>query len=184
MTFTYQTGSVQTADPVLIDGFVKTELARACVDIREYTPNLRIEFQGVEVITSLDPPCLSLERSSPGPSVSFWNVLALGSFRYDTTNKIAGNFTQNVLLVYQWTVEANRLDWNDGHPYLQITDNLDCSRRVTLHELGHAFGLEDKKEEQYKGVMSKKDVFLGLSPENLKFEDFELRLIQSKSKPD
>ncbi len=58
-----------------------------------------------------------------------------------------------------------------------------CSRRVSLHELGHAFDLMDKTAEQDKGVMSYKGIYTGLSPENLEFEDFELRLIQSKSKP-
>ncbi|MGN0930924.1 MAG: hypothetical protein ACI4NP_04330, partial [Thermoguttaceae bacterium] len=183
MTYTSDTGSVQTAAPVLIDGFVKTELARACVDVREYTPNPRTVTQGVEVITALDPPSISLVRDSPAPTDSFWTVLALASFRYDISNNRLGQFTANTALVYQLAIETNIQTWNDARPDLQIEDSSDCSRRVSLHELGHAFGLMDKKAEQDKGVMSYKGIYTGLSPENLEFEDFELRLIQSKSKP-
>ncbi len=37
--------------------------------------------------------------------------------------------------------------------------------------------------EIYYGDMAYKGIYSGLFPENLEFEDFELRLIQSKSKP-
>ncbi len=183
MTFTFPTGSVQTADHVLIDGFVKTELACACVDVREYTPNLRTEFQGAEVFADLNSSGFLLVRDSPTPTESFWTVYSLGAFRADTTNEVVGCFKRNILLVYQWTLEAKRLTWNEARPDLQIEDSSDCSRRTTLHELGHAFGLDDKTGKQDKGIMSYKNMYTRLSPENLKFEDFELQLIQSKAKP-
>ena len=153
------------------------------MDVREYTPNLRTEFQGAEVFADLNSSGFLLVRDSPTPTESFWTVYSLGAFRADTTNEVGGCFKRNILLVYQWTLEAKRLTWNEARPDLQIEDSSDCSRRTTLHELGHAFGLDDKTGKQDKGIMSYKNMYTRLSPENLKFEDFELQLIQSKAKP-
>lgn len=181
MTFTFPTGSVQTAAPVLIDGIVETQLARACVDVKEYSPNNSALVQGVEI----DNPqaywgSYLTNRDCPVSSNSFWTVYSIGAF--NTVRDAYATRSGSVVVAYNWKIDAALSAWNDQHPNSTISDASLFKQRVILHELGHVFGLQHEST----GVMltgEGVDLPSRIDSENIVFTIDNLKTIQSQSMP-
>ena len=182
MTFTFPSGSVQTADLPLIDGFVKSEFARACIDLKEYLPNPNTIVVGEEirpVWSTAVKNQYSAVRDSPGPTKTFWTVQMVGSFRH--AGGAFGTHAENMVFVYNWAIKNAVNEWNTNNPNQQVTSLDDSKRRNSLHELGHVFGLKDNVYST--GVMAYKNMYERLLPENKEFKLGEIQTIQSQSKP-
>ena len=81
MILSQNTGNAQLADSIPIDGLVKTELSRACVDLREYVCNDNVTVAGIgsfEREMSFDPYITS--RNLILPTANFWTITAIGGF--------------------------------------------------------------------------------------------------------
>jgi len=163
--------NIETAAAPLIDGFVKSEFARACIDLKEYSPNPRRAFTGVECavdnfVSDLTPYTVS--RDSPQPTNTFWTVQMIGAFR--SQNGILGVRGGNTTLIYNWTILN------------QYGSNFDEARReVALHELGHVFGLDDvddPSDPDYNTIMWDGSLLIHQT-----FSLSQLQKMQSQSKP-
>ncbi|MGN0911665.1 MAG: hypothetical protein ACI4NV_09680, partial [Thermoguttaceae bacterium] len=186
MTFTFPSGNVQTVAPVLIDGIVETQLARACVDVKEYSPNNLALVQGVET----DNPQTNwgnylTSRDCPVSSNSFWTIYSIGAFNTVRVSPTIRN--GNVVAVYNWKIDAELIEWNDRYPNSTISDASLLKRRIFLHELGHFLGLEDEStgvmwtEEKEEGEV--RDLQSLIDSENIVFTIDNLKTIQAQSMP-
>ncbi len=162
----------------LINGVVATELARACVDVKEYLPN-----QNVNVVGEFFRPAWSTDvknqysaaSNSFEPSNTFWTVLMIGAFKH--VNGYWGSFNENMAFVYNSQIDSDFQDQGERVSARQV---------VALHELGHAFGLDDIEENDtsnpgYETVMMICDV-----DDLLEYQSFsvsQLQTIQSQQKP-
>lgn len=186
MTLTFPNESVLTADSVLIDGIVETQLARACVDVKEYSPNNFVLVQGVEK----DNPQAYWEnyltyRDCPVSSNSFWAIYSIGAFNTVRVSPTIRN--GNVVAVYNWKIDAKLIEWNDRYPNSTISDASLLKRRIFLHELGHFLGLEHEST----GVMwmdvneegELRDLQSLIDSENIVFTIDNLKTIQAQSMP-
>jgi hypothetical protein len=93
---------------------------------------------------------------------------------------------KNTIFVFNWQISDRVIAWNNANPGNMITiDN--AKRRTSLHELGHAFGLDHARS----GIMLTTDEKLGTTPvfgdrflsTNLEFTLDNLKDIQSQTKP-
>ena len=194
--------NIVKADLPLIDGFVKSELARACIDIKPYTPNTTTWVSGLEIMpyawnngtSSIANAC----RNSPQPTETFWTVHMIGAFRGEPKPKAptdpnptipnppplgrhyGGN---NTIFVFNWQIENAVDTWNQNNPNQQIPSNSlgDIKRRTSLHEIGHALGLKDNVYGS--GIMEQTNMGNRLLTTYQEFKPEELRDIQAQSKP-
>ena len=186
MTFTFPTENVQTAASVLIDGIVETQLARACVDVKEYSPNNFVLVQGVE---KDDPQAYwgnyLTYRDCPVSSNSFWAIYSIGAF--NTVRGACATRGGNTLVAYNWNIAAELAKWNDKHPNSTISVASLLYRRITLHELGHFLGLQDGSTGVMWSEEKEEDEDLNLQAlidsENIVFTIDNLKTIQSQSMP-
>ncbi len=172
-----------------IDGVVTSELARACIDVREYDYNNVTSISASEfsnVVSPSDVANVGLPgRNSPQPTNNFWTVQVIGAFRAKLNKVIYGHYGNNTIMVYNWTLENAVTDWNEKH-----NDNIgvvESKQRTVLHELCHALWLVDIPEKDRKtptinvGIMSYQDMGSRLQHTNILTED--LKTIQSHTLP-
>ena len=147
-----QPNNIIAAGFPLIDGFVKSELARACIDIKPYSPNTTTWASGPEFLPdewnkgpktpkSIAAAC----RNSPQPSNTFWTIHMIGAFWQEGNSSYGVCYAgANTIFVFNNSI-TNRVDaWNQAnptHPLYPISPD-QAKRRTSLHEIGHALGLD------------------------------------------
>ena len=172
-----------------IGGVVTSELARACIDVKDYAYNNVTSISASEfsnVVSQSDVANIGLPgRNSPQPTNNFWTVQVIGAFRAKPAQTILGHYGNNAILVYNWTLENAVTEWNQTN-----NDNIGIDEfklRTVLHELGHAFSLEHSLE----GIMYTFDDELDTNPNieqrmetaNLEFTQLNILKLQSQAKP-
>ena len=178
-------GSVFAGVP-LIDGFVKTQLESACIDIKPYSPNPRPTTPGpLELPTTWDTwftwysphSCADACRDIPPPSNTFWTVHMIGAFK--NANNYSGIHYSPVTTIYifHWKIMDEAAAWNSANPNDTISYD-DCKRRVSLHEIGHAFGLDDNTA--YGGGIMDWCSTMKECLEKTEFSDAEIWIIQAQ----
>jgi len=84
-----------------------------------------------------------------------------------------------MVFVYNWAIESAVNTWNQNNPNQQVASLDDSKRRTSLHEIGHAFGLEDNVYTT--GIMAYKNMYERLLPENKSFRLEEILTIQAQT---
>ena len=154
MTITGPAGNVIASTEVVpIDGFISSEFARACIEIKEYLPNIETTVAGSMFATRNN---LQSTRNCPSSSDSFWTLLVTSDFSFEDNQycsseegKILGVCSSFFLTPYNCRIGIFNIDidsavynWNNSHPDKLIHDQKEVVRKVVLHEMGHAMGLE------------------------------------------
>ena len=81
MTITGSAGNViGSTEVVPIDGFISSEFARACIEIKEYLPNIETTVAGSMFLTRNN---LRSARNSPSSSDSFWTLWVTSDFSFE-----------------------------------------------------------------------------------------------------
>jgi hypothetical protein len=177
------THNLETADAALIDGFVKWQLAGACIDLKEYSPNLSVTIAGdvprPDWTQTLHDKYSAI-RNSPFTSDTFWTVHTIGAFEHESDLHSEfvippnSNNPLNTIYIFNTKIQAS---------YPSSPENPDSNsakRGTLLYELGHAFGLEDVTDEndaEYNTIMGGEGLL-----ENQSFSTSQLRSIQSQSR--
>jgi len=188
--FTLAPNNVIQAGFPSIGGVVTSELARACIDVRDYAFDNSIAsisasefaYDAEHNITNTVYP----GRNSPPPTNNFWTVRVIGAFRPEANDVYFGEYYGNTILVFNWSLENAVTDWNEKY-----NDNIgvaESKQRTVLHELCHALWLEDILEDDdlndptiNTGIMSYQDMGPRLQHTNILTED--LKTIQSHILP-
>ena len=188
LTYTNSSNQQVIADLPPVDGLVESELARACIKIREYplTLNTTVRPIGCEY-TNYD--ILNTARSIPQATNTFWSILLVGAFRRHNNDgesaKILGahyNNSTHVIGIYNWTITNNIDSWNVSGEGPTVTDSqrIEVTRQVVLHEIGHALGLSHVNQNSNL-MKSEHNPSQRLEVQNRSFTNEQIRTIQSHS---
>ena len=176
----------------LIDDFVATELARACIDIKPYSPNTTTWVSGPETLVynwNSGPKSLaSACRNLPQPSNTFWTVHMIGAFKGSpenpNSNPPMGMWYENTntIFIFHEQIRLDVQEWNDNYQQTYPVSLIDFNRLNSLHEIGHALGLDDYPSAG--GVMDVNlDYYDSLLPVNKQFRFVDIQIIQSQPLP-
>ena len=177
---------------IFLGGFVASELARACVEIREFTPNLNqpdpgsnpmtvddyIDIVGFTGIASGDG------RDAPVPSNDFWTVrVVMTSKIFENAHNYFPNIDPNKHLLGLYDPERNTI-FLFLETILAYYPNMNHTvyssigiavQKTLLHEIGHVL-IDD--DDQSSGVMS----YCYYSLASLAFRPEDIREIQRLSR--
>ena len=151
MPLPYREGLDQLADAPILGAHLKSEFAKACIQVKPFTPNTHPQVAGDLIVNhryndefsnwkSDGWRKYSASRESQNQNTdSFWSVLAVGAFGIEPikigteTYTFPGAYHGNVAYVFNDVIAAE----------LTGTSYLVAQEVVLLHELGHAFGQRD-----------------------------------------
>ena len=119
-----------------LGGFVASELARACVEVRVYEPNENQPNIGFNVMTAAEiNTMMGVGRDSPVASIDFWTVRVIMATAQDTLqpNALYGRYypSQNTAVIFYETIRSLYPNASQSTIHTAI-------QRVLLHEIGHA----------------------------------------------
>ena len=174
------------ADAPLIDSFVATQLARACVEITPYPSyaNTNVDLTNVSTVNAPITELCNSSRNSPTPSEAFWTVQLVGAFSCQAQEYSL--FENNVIMLFNTTLEDEVNRWNQRSDNTQVDAN-DFKRRAILHEIGHALSLDDSSAGIMYGRSLESeqlpDVGALMSEDKLELLPSDIQKIQSQTKP-
>jgi hypothetical protein len=173
-----------------LDGFVATELARACIATKEFTPNNtsapNVGDDGVDQteITSIYGNGAGSGRDISGNSADFWTIriVTIPYLKGETT--YAGGFykTTNTIVICHQTINDAVTSWNNANdPDVDLQESI---RRNVLHEIGHVLLNGDDSDHTTDSSIMKTELDMDqrLSPNNRKFLVSQIKLLQQFSR--
>jgi hypothetical protein len=174
-----------------LDGFVKSELARACIVTKEFTPNNtsapNVGNDGVEETerTTINGSGTGSGRDISGNSKDFWTVriVTIPYYNSQATNDLENSYgafqpgTNTITICYK-KISTDVADWNTTHDQVDLQDII---RRTVLHEIGHVLINGSHSTEQ---SIMKSDIGISerILPANRKFLDTQIQLLQEYSR--
>jgi hypothetical protein len=175
-----------------LDGFVATELARACIVTKEFTPNNatapNVGNDGVDETerTLINGNGANSGRDISGNSAEFWTVriVTIPYYNNEAAFSLAnssGTFQSNTITVCYQKLSNSVTTWNNTHdPDFDLQDGL---RFIVLHEIGHVLLTEGEINHTTESSIMKSSFAIGdmLLPENRRFLLTQIQLIQLDS---